>query len=505
MKPLYVLTSLVIVIFYGLSSCSTLFDVGPKAVYSPIELNASLNPIKLSESTCQVSFIGNDASLKYGALVFYDSSAAASFIRERTLIGSVQSVLAVNNATITNGMSATVTYDNTKGQFLYVAPIAYKPDDSLPILTNQDYQNVFSSKGYMQLKISPWTHITNLPQSTGQSAVKLFNSKGLLGCIINNPAKITGYRFDSTKNNINQSGWIAFGTTINKICNGLCTLNTQGLVTAIHDVYESASGMTFVVKAYFPTTKISYNTIGVITTGPDLSITNYQSTTAQAYKIDNNFVDVLTSKLLPSGNIETIFIQAKKESFLDYQFPYSFDLAYYNASVSPQIFNYNASLKTITYIAKKTTIKPYNIGLTINDNFITNSDGSFQNFGTFSGSGDKITYTILSAYDINFGALNIYMPAKPYGMLPCITGDNEGYLILANQNIIRLSIIDNKIKSESLFSNWFPGGTPKSITQGVYIDKKIFTLVNGFEIWQFDPSQVKIDFTRNGAFVIVPL
>ena len=97
------------------------------------------------------------------------------------------------------------------------------------------------------------------------------------------------------------------------------------------------------------------------------------------------------------------------------------------------------------------------------------------------------------------------MPAKPYGMLPCITGDNEGYLILANQNIIRLSIIDNKIKSESLFSNWFPGGTPKSITQGVYINKKIFTLVNGFEIWQFDPSQVTIDFTRNGAFVIVPL
>ena len=208
----------------------TLFDVVPaKGIYSPIVFEKILVPDKISETSCKVLFKGNDLALNYGALVFYDSVAAASFVSERNTVGTVQSGSAVLSGNANVFKTDTIKFDNTKGLYICVVPFAYKKEDPNPSVT-KDYNKVFPSQGFIRLKISPWSHETDLPGSTLLGA-SVFPADSNLFCVrYDNPTPkvFYGYEYDVLRNK-----WAGKGNFINELCQGKCGNETGNPSKAI--------------------------------------------------------------------------------------------------------------------------------------------------------------------------------------------------------------------------------------------------------------------------------
>ncbi|CAN5269883.1 hypothetical protein BH09BAC4_BH09BAC4_44840 [soil metagenome] len=212
MKNLYIFFGIILVCFGILSGCKTLFDVVPsKALYSPIDLQNNKINIKNSKGyignvygdIATLIFTGKDSSLSYGVVVFYDSIDASNFVRKniKSNLGVSQNATYVTpqeKNSLQPKMTVTVAINRSLGQFQYFVPYGY----------SRDNLKTFVAQGYIQAKITPWTHITDLPfTKSSNTFFKIFEGSGKLSYIQyetipyspeSKGVPITCYEYDST-------------------------------------------------------------------------------------------------------------------------------------------------------------------------------------------------------------------------------------------------------------------------------------------------------------------
>lgn len=518
MKNLYSFLGIILVCFGILSGCKTLSDVVPsKAIYSPIELDASLIPLRtrvtsftlnVNETACKIQFKGNDATLSYGALVFYDSVAAASFVLERKIIGQVQSVSAVFSSTSKIVISDTVKFDNTKGQYIYITPYAYKKEDSLSIRTNS-YSKVFSSKGYMQLKISPWTHFADIPPPTTsiyqsinliQGTDKLSYLKYTQSIVLNsNPL----YEYDSIAHR--------WGDKVGAIPTTLIIPSYKGDnygikkdIFLLNSVFYQNSKYHIICslysREYDKTYDVAKHSMSIITLPKDSIITQNKIFTPEEISQFSFGIN------LPSGYIShSIFNMGEIGIFANINQDPSYKLSLYirpnnSTSVSevylPDIFN-------------KTFFNRPTIALYIDNKYVFNTNNDQTNFAVLKTNGVS-SVTVLQQN-------KIIVPDALYGSFNgesksfiCLSNGAQGYVISKNQVIhkVTLDTREFKPKFENIYQGWFPGNGSSSIIQGIMYKGQLAFLLDNYEVWLFDPSKLSIEFDpskRPGAFNIVNL
>lgn len=514
MKNLYAFLGLLLVSLLGISGCKTLFDVEPKGVYSPIELDASLVPLRirsgpylhypLSETSCQVQFRANDPSLKYGALIFYDSIAAASFVLERKIIGQVQSVMAGPASTGTNVfISDTVGFDNTKGQYVYVTPYAYKNEDSTAI-RKSDYRKTFSSKGYIQLKISPWFHFADIsPPLTStvyqsvhliQGTDKLSYLKYIQSSALNsNPL----YEYDSVAHR--------WGDKI-----GAIPIN---MVIKINNSYEIKKDISFIHKVFYRTGKYHIvcsvfsreNNPALVEARSSISIINLtKEFIVTPNKVFNN-EDVTQFAFglnLPSANvIHSIFNLDEVGVFSNI----NYDETKLSITTLPNsTTNRVASEATLPDQFTKAEFKRPTIALNIDGKYIFNNTIDQTNFSVLKISGKNVSVLQNKRISNNlFGSFN------GFSKFICLSDGPQGYIVAQNQVIHKITLDNSNTPIVgNFYQGWFPGNGPTSIIETIMYKGQLAFLLNNYEVWLFNPSQIKVEFDpakRPGAFTIVSL
>ncbi|GAB4029234.1 hypothetical protein [Spirosoma jeollabukense] len=501
MRKLYPVLGILIICFGIISGCKTLFDVVPaKGISLPIDLKKiTVSPplIKqtffpdltiVSEYFAVINYTKTDLALSFGALAFYNSSEADAFVRERKIIGVPEPVSFVQGK-LTNSLSATISYDNTKGQYIYVTPFAYKAgskEDSIAIYVNHDYRKVFSSQGYIQLKISPWTYVGNLPGSKFDGGALLFPANEKLFCIkydnneFDTPGTIYGFESDTTK-----IQWIAKGSFANKVQTADPAIYVPSLyIRSIKDAYLDQNGSYHLFANSFAASPIltggtielvtppNQFTINTAKTGYNDVQNTYLLINKQGDKlvtIKSNINNTSGSTLTLSSNKNSSFTTteylAPSSRFLDLVFIINSKLVYAN-SINPNTFN----VYDLTNPSLKKILGPLT------------SSGSSQEI--WSGAGCKALSISKgdSAYILN-SLLNIYKVklSTPFSKSPYSpsTPDNTPYF-------------------SSIYQGWFPANTARDVNSGFAFGNSLWFVINKNELWKINPDQLTTTFSRPG-------
>lgn len=477
-----------------LSGCSRLFEVPPKTIYSPIELNAKLTPVKLSESVCKVRFIGSNPNLRYGALLFYDSLAASSFIRERKTVGRVQVVTGVRSSSAMPNefITDTIRFDNTRGQYLYITPIAYTSEDSLAIWNRLDFNKAYSSQGYIRLKISPWTYVTDLPGPAFEKTPVLFPVGNKLFCIkyegyfAYRSDIIYGYELDAASGQ-----WTEKGKFQNKYCqvcvNPVPTDPSQAptirYITGINSAYFANNEYHLLVNTW------RTGGTGLLRHGIGEVIT------------DQNFA----SKAL---NINFEHFQSSYYSLADVQSDRAVIIR--NSPTSQPTGNayltagYSTTLSTnkSAFYNTKESISP-SVACVVSNKLIANSSELVNTFSVYDLDDVGLKKLTTVAYaDRN----KLWIPTDVTNRVLSISKGDHAFLLNNLLNIYRVTLnTKNEPVFTSIYSGWFPANSATAFNQGIVIGDVLWFLVNSDELWTINPNQLTIDFTRPGAVSIVTL
>lgn len=489
MKKLLQFTPLALTLCWSLSGCNKLFDVPPREIYSPIELDGKLLPQKISEAVCKVRFVGNDATLTYGALVFYDSLAAASFVQERKTVGRVQFVTAIRSSTATANqfISDTIKFDNTKGQYLYITPLAYRSEDSLAIRTQQDYRKAFSSQGYIRLKISPWTHVTDLPGPTLGFTPVLFPIKNNLFCIkydsFSKSDTIYSYEFDPTT-----IKWTGKGRFQNELCQGKCqsrdpTRPTRLYITGINNAYFANNEYHLFVNTYLAGDGfLQRYGIGEVITDQNF-----------AYKTTSSFLNNVLPSYYSLINVQDDRAIAIRNSLNSQPTGNPYLTGGYSTTLST-----NKS----TFYNTKEVISP-TVACVISNKLVANASDFVNTFSVY----DLDDQGLKKLSTVSYSDRNkLWLPSDVASRTLAVSQGDHAYLLNNLLNIYRLTLnTKNEPVFTSIYTGWFPATSPTAFNRGVIIGDTLWFLVNNYELWTINPNQITIDFNRPGAVTIVSL
>ena len=481
MKNLFIPIALLVLGVGCLSSCSTLFDVAPKTIYSPIDLSkTSLKQFfgKYREPTdsATVTFTVNDPALTYGMVVFYDSISTINLIKKNQLSGTFDFYPAGTSAgsPSTQTAKAKINPIKSKEQFQYFVPIGYTKDST----------KIYYAQGYVRMKISPWTHFTDLPGYSTQYAILLFQVDDTLAYVkynANSQDFIFLYEYDFSKKT-----WITKGKTQNEFCKGGCTyMNTP---------YQQR--VDYIFKGYYVN-----NTYHLIA---DISSTLSGNLKYRSGEIilDQNFnyktIDS-TSNSSVSGNY--IYVTDIQNDTLRVIYTFSnenkilFTAGYYT--------NIQSGIRSV-YTADENITLPY-VSLVIKNKLLVNSYSKGNTFTVYDLNKGQIKKINTVTYT---DQAKVWAPTDRVTNLIGFSNGDYGYILNNNLNLYKVTINE---KNEPVFSNfyatWFPSNSYFGISQGLlYKDKanktQLIFLVNENELWSFDPEKIAIDFT---AYTIVPL
>jgi hypothetical protein len=483
MKNLYNFLGIIIACSVLLSGCKTLFDVVPtKAINFPIDLKKlTVGPLldinkQPKPNLATISYFSPDISLKYGVVAFYDSSSAIAFVRERKIIGAVQPIPL---SKITDVVSASVGFDNTRGQYLFITPFAYKSDniqDSIDIFTKQNYSKVFSSKGYVQLKISPWTYITGLPATTYDDGHVLLAVDGKLHLISFNlfeNGPIYNYELDNTNR------WIPRGNFPNKFSVGSITGSTPRSILGLTNAYFFNNEYHLFATTY----KTERNAYSITGSGEIVADQDFH------YKSYEKFMDRFSYYTFV--NVQDNRIVALRQT---------------PETISPYT-GYSTNLTTNKTLVYDITSLDFNKAMviyhkTFGARFVANTNGDPNTWNTYD----------LDNKDLKKLATKKFSESDrltSYGNLAStISQADHAFILNGLQNINKVEIFDlpgaaiNQPWNSSRNLDWFPARAAYNLNGGFSFEGYIWFFVNKTELWKinlnkiFDGSQ-QIDFNKD--------
>ena len=459
-----------------------------------------------------VQFKGNDATLKYGVLVFYDTVAAASFVRERKTIGQIQSVSAVLSGTPNVFTSDTVKFDIIKGQYIYVIPFAYKKEGGDPGITN-DYSKVFSSRGYIQLKISPRTYFTDIPSSSNSPVIFQGNNK------LSYLESIGGNIFCKEYDETNQK-WMTIGSTPSSFTalpvrtdvlftrnisptDWIFYKNEKYYMISTIGVTAKPSSETVLASTFSSEGSYGQSWISIITLDKSFKSENLVDVSQSTSNNDTPIVKLANYFSSANTNNDTLRIFYNTSL---YNFQYS------GSSVKSGLANYPiGSTQTTDYTNLTYGFGP-SISLFINNKILLNDRLQQTNFVIFLFTKNGIgVETKSQIYPGAFYALlqnpDVAQVASGKGFISLSDG-TQGYVIGPNQIIYKVTSVGNNPNFSVLYSGWFPVNGFTSIRKSIMYKNQFAFLLNNNEIWLFNPNEVSIEFDpkiRPGAFKIVSL
>ncbi len=471
-----------------LSSCNRLFEVEPRGIYSPIELGAikvsyTLDPYKYlnvygdtireSIKNSTLRFSVNDTTLKYGAVLFYDSLSAYRLVKNGVLTG-VPEFYSAERISSRTEKTVKVRIDPIKGQFQYIVPVGYSKDST----------RIYAAQGFVQTKISPWTRLKDLDfYSTRQYRIKLFQGNGRLAYLKYDQQQMDGYELDPVSSR--WAGKFSFPVNVCKSgCSGYSysgSTNSFNILIDVETVFYGNSQYRIIAKGLSLGDLYRYRIHELLLNQQfnylSQSVLDYSSKEIRFYASD---FQKDTLRLLYNRPDYTTRPQFPP---IDFTILSGF---YKSTTGSLNRWPITESLVDAT------------ISLFIGQKLVINSGASQSKFTVFDLSKGQFR---------NVGTANftgVWTPAS--SRLIAIADGNQAYLLNSNLNLYRVTVKpDNTPVFENFYANWFPGNSANAISQGVLYQGKLLFLVNDYQLWEFDPSQLTIDFNRPGAVAIVSL
>lgn len=492
MKKLLQFTLLALALLSVMSSCNQLFDVPPRDIYSPIELGTAtasyaLSPYKYlnvhGDTTSEgiknsaVRFAIKDTTLKYGAVLFYDSLSAHNLVKNGLLAG-VPEFYPAGRDRKPSEKTVNLKIDPLKGQFQYIVPVGY----------NKDSTRIYTAKGYVRIKISPWTRIKDLEfYSTLQYRVKLFQGNGKLGYLKYDQLQIYSYELDPSSYK-----WISKSNFAANVCKGGCPSRSgssipieKDVVTFVENAYFYNKQYHFIVNTYALSDLPFRYRIGEVLTDQNLAFSGHQELAYSTQPLSFYASDFQrdTLRFLYERPNVTTRPNPLNNNPIDYTVP--------SGGFRPPAGSYTI------WPVSESLVDP-TISLFIGQKLVINSGVSPSRFTVFDLSKGQFK---------NVGTANftgVWTPAAP--RLITIADGNQAYLVNSNLNLYRVTVKpDNTPVFQNFYSEWFPGNSANAISQGILYQNKLLFLVNDYQLWEFDPNQLTIDFSRPGAVTIVSL
>ncbi|MCP1381903.1 hypothetical protein [Runella salmonicolor] len=512
---------------FWLCSCKDPLEIKTKSIYYPVELDETLKPIIVREKDpnrpypfstdsilvgYKVRFKSDNILTGFGVFYSYDSLVVSDFIRAREVKGAYQILKATQTSATQDGKkiisSNLINFDKSKGAYFYVVPFAYNKNNESEIFNNGNLSSTYTSKDYMRIQITPWDNLKG--PTNNQRSIKLFSRDGILSCAYISNSKLIVSTYDNLKNN-----WTTTFDMSTKIRKSPITSDSVE-VFSINEVEYSKISNSLVLAVKTEGAMVNEGNYNLEIIDINLTDKKYRVKSLLTGTKFKNSIQTYCSFLSESNEFKLMFMSSKgsysdvSKVFLELQYPspspntYSFSGYISNYSC---VYSINNDIKLPTIILYSNQIGEYNIGLKFGQSFITDSfDFDFYpDFSVFNiESNGKIN---VSHLDITFayGDLRTYISTFAYGLIPCIAKKDGAYLLISNQFILDLKYINNTIEVSPVFKDWFPGGLPKSISQGVFLNEKIYALVNGIDLWEFDPNKLNIDFSRNGTVKIIDI
>lgn len=488
MKKLLHFSVLALTLFWVMSGCNKLFDVPPKGIYSPIQLGQtkvsytldSYNFLQANGDTTQeliknstLRFPVKDTTLKYGAVLFYDSLSAYQLVKTGIMTGGAEFYTTDQISTRTEKI-VKVRIDPIKGQFQYIVPVGYSKDST----------KIYAAQGFVRTKISPWTRLKDLDfYSTQQYRVKLFQGNGRLCYLKYDQVQMDTYELDPTV-----ARWVSKSSFPVNVCKSGCSGSS----------YISNSGSSIVVdveNAYYSNNQ--YHLIAKTFSLED-----------QYYK--NRFHDLLLDQQFKYLSQNVLDYSSKDLKFHCSDFQKDTLRLLYNRpdyTTRPQFppldltilagFYKPATGSTTRWPITESLVGP-TISMFIGQKLVINSEASQSRFVVFDLS--KGQFNRVRSVDFT----GVWTPGNT--RLITIADGNQAYLLNSNLNLLKVTVpVLNVPVFENFYRDWFPGNSANAITQGILYQGKLVFLVNDYQLWEFDPNQLSINFNRPGAVTIVPL
>jgi hypothetical protein len=528
MKSRYTLLTVLVVCLGILSNCTTLFDVAPKAIYSPINLKTStvtytqdaitiptgttttvtnnatiVTPITttVAVGNTTLKFTVKDPELTYAAVVFYDSTKASLLVKTNNLNAVSPYELykeIVNNKSLERTIK--VKTNPSRGQFQYIVPIGYNKQDSTKI---------YCAQGYARTKISPWSYMTDIYNGVTLDSIRLVQSNDgrRLSYISFNKSQFSAYTYS--------------GATRSWVNSNSITLNKSALVYP----YYSISSAYFVDNQYYvfvkkqPNERLANNPtaeFGVFKTDVTMSSASYTPISYDVLPPDaflTHFSDkaatFLISLIRPILTTCQICYDRNLPNVAGYKYTFSSSSVTRSVSFPVDIVSQEPFTQDIVFtggyrgnLYPTTVYKPTTMVM-INDKIAMNRKKAEGDFRTYQTLPSSISITEVSRAPIGGSQVD---GCLSYGSIISLSQGTESWVLDRCQQLHKVTLnADNQPVFTKKYSAWFPAGNFSDNSQGVIYEGKLYFLINRNELWSFDPNQITIDYTRPGTFTIVSL
>jgi hypothetical protein len=410
--------------------CSRWFEVSPKEIYSPIDLNDQVDLKTTSVRDiygCVLSFTGKDTTLKYGVLLFYDSLASITFIKKQLRTTPTESIRTRKSGDKTY-TSDTIHFDLTKGEFMYLVPFGYDRKDSI--------SRVLTAQGCIKVRISPWVYLTNIPGTYIRNKARIYENNGQINCLKIDNESVTNYEYKNQQ-------WATTGKFKNESCQGFKfnAITYPFKATEIYSVFMVNGRYHVLVnlKADVPDEKSLKYSLSLLTLDKDFALIDCQS----IVQMSNRNAEVLTS----FTDDKNLYLITRTEVIECFQIPFA-----------------KPSVNKITI---KNTVDASKLYVWTNNSAISSIKPTI-NSGSIYYQTDQQT--------IHFKLNSSIHP-------DVFLNKGQGFLALNNVKVVN-DVVTTTMSE--IYTAWFPRGNSRYISHGFSGKDGIVLVISDYEVWLFN-------------------